>query len=390
MRYLSATLADFAQEKLVLLSGPRQVGKTTLARDWASAQAKAASLYLNWDDPHDRDAILKRGFLENRALRALVLDELHKYARWKAWLKGLYDREGRRLQVVVTGSARLELFQKSGDSLLGRQESLRLHPFSVGELVHGELRAPPEDWLRVAVPSVPTDLWKHLERRGGFPEPFTRDDALQHRRWATSRRNLLVREDLRELSHIRELSLVEHLAILLPGRVGSPLSVNALREELRVAHDTLSSWIDALDRLCYCYRIAPFHRRIARSLTKNRKLYLWDWSQVEDDGARFENQVASHLLKAVHAWTDIGHGEFELRYVRDKEGNEVDFVVTERNRPLVLIECKLADEAAAPALLKFGEALGVPQVQLLRAAGVDRVRGRTRVVSADRYLAALV
>jgi len=390
MRYLSEVLAYFAAQKLVLLSGPRQVGKTTLAKEWTAGQGTAGSLYLNWDVPEDRETILKRSFVDGPALRALVLDELHKYARWKSWLKGLYDREGRRLEVVVTGSARLELFQKSGDSLLGRQESLRLHPFSVGELVHGTLRPPPQDWLRGPSESVPAELWPHLERRGGFPEPFTRDDALQHRRWSTSRRNLLVREDLRELSHIRELSLVEHLAILLPGRVGSPLSVNALREELRVAHETVGSWIDALDRLCFCFRVAPHHRRIARSLTKNRKLYLWDWSQVEDPGARFENQVASHLLKAVHAWTDVGHGEFELRYVRDKEGNEVDFLVTERNKPLVLLECKLGDEAMAPALLKFGEALGVPQVQLVKQRGVDRVRGKTRVVSAENYLAAMV
>jgi hypothetical protein len=389
MRYLSEPLADLAHGTFVLLSGPRQVGKTTLAKAWAAGQGQAASRYLNWDDPVDRAVILERAFLGEPGLRALVLDELHKYARWKSWLKGLYDREGRRLEVVVIGSARLDRFQKSGDSLLGRHEALRLHPFSVGELVHGGLPPPPEDWLGLSGPAVPAGLWEHLERRGGFPEPFTRDDALQHRRWATSRRTLLVREDLRELSRIRELSLVEHLAILLPGWVGSPLSVNALREELQVAHDTLTSWLEALDRLCLSYRIAPHHRRLARSLTQSRKLYLWDWSVIEDAGARFENQVASHLLKAVHAWTDLGHGEFALRYVRDKEGREVDFVITERNRPLVLIECKLADASLAPALLRYGESMGLPQVQLVRTPGVDRVRGRTRVVSADRYLGAL-
>lgn len=390
MRYLSGTLAELAHGKFVLLSGPRQVGKTTLAQAWAASQAPQASRYLNWDDEADRAVILARGFLGEPGLRALVLDELHKYARWKTWLKGLYDREGRRLEVVVTGSARLDLFQRSGDSLLGRHETLRLHPFSVGELVHGGLPAPPEDWLGLPCPGVPSGLWEQLERRGGFPEPFTRDDALQHRRWTTARRTLLVREDLRELSRIRELSLVEHLAILLPGRVGSPLSVNALREELQVAHDTLSSWLDALDRLCLCYRITPWHRRLSRSLTHSRKLYLWDWSVIEDAGARFENQVASHLLKAVHAWSDLGHGEFALHYLRDKEGREVDFVVTRGHRPLVAIECKLADEAPSPALLRFGEALDLPQVQLVRTPDIDRRRGRTRVVSADRYLAALV
>jgi hypothetical protein len=164
---------------------------------------------------------------------------------------------------------------------------------------------------------------------------------------------------------------------------------NALREELQVAHDTLTSWLEALDRLCLWDRIAPHHRRVARNLTQSRKLYLWDWSVIEDAGARFENQVASHLLKAVHARTDLGHGEFARRDLRDKEGREVDFVITDRNRPLVLIECKLADESLAPALLRFGEALDLPQVQRVRTSGVGRVRGRTRVASADRYLGGL-
>lgn len=389
-RYLTEPLRQFAEEKLALLSGPRQVGKTTLARTWSSTGGKGKSLYLNWDVPEDREVILKQAFLDRRDLRTLVLDEIHKYGRWKPWLKGLYDREGKRFQVVVTGSARLELFQKGGESLLGRYESLRLHPFSVGELTHGKPVEPPRDWLRLEAGAVPAGLWRHLERRSGFPEPFFRDDPLQHRRWSTNRRNLIIREDLRDLSQIRDLSLVEHLAILLPGRVGSPLSINALREELQVAHDTLNAWIQALDRLYFCFRIPPYHRRLARSLTKERKLYLWDWSQVEGEAARFENMVASHLFKSVHLWSDLGHGEFDLKYLRDKEKNEVDFVVTERNHPLALFECKLADENLSPALLKYGARLGeIPQIQLVKTPGVDRLRGRTRIVSAESYLAGL-
>jgi predicted AAA+ superfamily ATPase len=389
-RYLSEPLKVFARDKFVLLSGPRQVGKTTLAQAWASRR-KGKSLYLNWDVPEHRESILKRDFLADPNLDALVLDEIHKYGRWKSWLKGLYDREGKRLEVVVTGSARLELFQRSGDSLLGRYESLRLHPLTVGELTHGEPTPPPKDWLRLEPREVPAELWTRLEKTSGFPEPFHKDDLLQHQRWSTRRRNLLIREDLRDLSQIRDLSLVEHLAILLPSRVGSPLSLNALREELQVAHDTIRSWIEALDRLYFCFRLSPYHRRISRSLTKERKLYLWDWSQVEDEGARFENTVAGHLLKAVHAWTDLGHGEFDLRYLRDKEKNEVDFVVTERNRPQALIECKLGEEKPAPSLLKLGAQLGrLPLLQLIKKQGVDRLRQNVRVVSADRFLAGLM
>jgi hypothetical protein len=184
--------------------------------------------------------------------------------------------------------------------------------------------------------------------------------------------------------------MVEHLALLLPERVGSPLSVNALREELDVGHDTASQWLDALDRLYFCYRIAPYTRRLARALKKERKLYLWDWSVVEDAGARFENMVASHLLKATHCWTDLGYGQFELRYLRDREKREVDFVITESRRPLVLIECTLSDTRASDALLHYSRVLGdVPAIQLVRTPGVDQGGRGVHVMSAGRFLARL-
>jgi predicted AAA+ superfamily ATPase len=235
-----------------------------------------------------------------------------------------------------------------------------------------------------------TNVWPRLEARGGFPEPYYRDDARQHRRWSTRRREALVREDLRELSQIRTLSLVEHLSLLLPSRVGAPLSINALREEVQVAFDTAKSWLDALERLYFCFRIAPWSKRVARSLRKETKLYLWDWSEVEDEGARFENMVASHLLKAVHAWNDLGHGRFALHYWRDVDGREVDFVVSDAGRPIVAIECKRSDLTPSPDLLRLGDMLDVPQVQLVATDGVDERRKRVRVVTAPDYLASLV
>jgi predicted AAA+ superfamily ATPase len=203
---------------------------------------------------------------------------------------------------------------------------------------------------------------------------------------------LLVREDLRDLTQIRQVALVEHLAILLPERVGSPLSVNALREDLQVGHDTVSNWLDALETLYVAFRIGPYTKRVARAITKERKLYLWDWSQVPSAAARFENLVASHLLKAVHLWTDLGYGDFDLRYVRDKEKREVDFLITESRAPLVLIEAKLNDREPSESLMFFQERLGgIPAVQLVRDAGVDRqsVVANRRVVTASRWLGAL-
>jgi hypothetical protein len=393
-RYLSEPLRRFAAEKFVLLSGPRQVGKTTLAEEWLDQGG--GGRYLNWDVPEDRAAILRRGFPGDPRPRALVLDELHKYPRWKSWLKGLYDRRATRVPTVVTGSARLDVYQRGGESLLGRVEQLRLHPLTLGELQRrgGAEVPPPADWLSLGSYAPGSErIWARLEGRSGFPEPYLRNEAAHHRRWSNSRRSFLVREDLRDLTQIRQLALVEHLAIVLPERVGSPLSINSLREDLQVGHDTVSAWLEALERLYFSYRIAPYTRRIARALTKERKLYLWDWSQVEDEGTRFENMVAGHLLKSVHYWNDLGLGDFDLHYVRDKEKREVDFLVTERRRPLALIECKLRDTTPSEALFRVQAALGgIPALQLVRTPRVDRsVPGaRVRVVSAATYLAALV
>jgi len=386
-RSIEPALAEFAREKFVLLSGPRQVGKSTLAQSWLGKQRQGES--LSWDSPIDRKRILDNEPFAS--VGALVLDELHKYARWKAYLKGLYDKAHRRLQVVVTGSARLDVFSRGGDSMLGRYEALRLHPLSLGELTHGGVAERPLSWVELGgAQSTARSTLDALETMGGFPEPFYRASKTFHTRWSARRRDLLLREDLRELTQIRTLSLVEHLYLLLPDRVGAPLSLNALREELSVSHESVASWLDALERLYLVFRIAPYQARRTRSLKKERKLYLWDWSQVPDPGARFENLVASHLLKSVHIWNDLGYGDFDLLYFRDREKREVDFVITDRRKPIALIEAKLSDEALSPSLAKLGELLEqVPCIQVLRKAGVDRVQGLTRIVSVERFLAGL-
>lgn len=384
MRYLSETLATLAESKVVLLSGARQVGKTTLAESWRGARD---GLYLNWDVPEHRERILQKNFISSLHTPCLVLDEIHKYPRWKSLVKGLFDATRGALPTVVTGSARLDVFQRGGDSLLGRYELLRLHPFSVGEAISPFVKPPRASWLNVQPAPGAHDTWLRLERRSGFPEPFTRDHSLQHRRWSTRRRDLLVREDLRELSQIRALALVEQLVLLLPERVGSPLSINALREDLQVAHDTVKQWLDILERLYVAFRISPYSARMTRAVRKEQKLYLWDYSAIDDDGARFENAVASHLLKSVHAWTDLGYGEYDLRYFRDRDGNEVDFVLTDRRRPVALFECKLRDTAPSASLVRLGEKLGIPSIQLVRDPVKPVTRGALTVATAADYFA---
>lgn len=391
MRYLYGTLSKFAETKFVLLAGPRQVGKTTLAKEWLQ---NLDGQYLNWDIGEQREQILKKTFLNSKNRpKSLLLDEIHKYPRWKNYLKGLYDELSKTIQVVVTGSARLDIYRKGGDSLFGRHELLRLHPFSIGELMHGTIKAPPTNWLDIKYGenSKLRKNWQQLTQFGGFPEPFTLADPLQHQRWSLRRRELLIKEDLRDVSDIKLVELVEHLYILLPDRIGSALSINGLAEEIGVAFNTISTWLKVLDHLYISFRISPYHQKIARSLKKEQKLYFWDWSQVSDPAKRFENMVASHLLKSVNAWTDLGYGEYDLLYWRNKEKQEVDFVITNKRKPVVIFECKLSDDSISDPLVKLSENLGgVPAIQLVETGSVDYRINNARVINAANFLAELL
>jgi predicted AAA+ superfamily ATPase len=318
-RYLSAALRHDLARKMVFVAGARQVGKTTLALGLPGARAA----YLNWDIASHRDRIL-RGELPAGAL--WIFDEIHKYRRWRNFLKGLYDGRPRGQRILVTGSGRLDLYRFGGDSLQGRYHLLRLHPFSAAE-------------LGMSSPAQLLDLL----RLGGFPEPFLGGSETEARRWSREYRSLLVREEIVALERIQDLGHLELLMLRLPELVGSPLSVNALREDLQVSHKTLVNWICALERLFALFRLVPFGAPRIRAVKKVQKHYHLDWTVVPKDAARFENLVACHLLKWVHFEQDIKGRNLELRYFRDIEGREVDFVVVEDGQPLLLAECKWSD-----------------------------------------------
>ena len=318
-RYLASQVRRDLARKMVFVAGPRQVGKTTLALSLPGASAG----YLNWDIAEQRERILKRE-LPNSGL--WIFDELHKYRSWRNWLKGLYDGRRAGQRILVTGSARLDLYRFGGDSLQGRYHMLRLHPFSAKEL-----------GLRTAAGL--NDLLK----LGGFPEPFLSGSEVEARRWSREHRNRLVREDVAGLERIQDLGNLELLAMRLPELVGSPLSINALREDLRVSHKTVAGWLQVLERLYTIFRLSPFGAPRIRAVKKEQKHYHFDWSLVPSEPARFENVVASHLLKWVHFEQDALGRDLELRYFRDTDGRETDFVVVEGRRPQLLVECKWGD-----------------------------------------------
>jgi predicted AAA+ superfamily ATPase len=393
MRYAASLVAEtLSAGKMSFLSGPRQVGKTTLAK----ALLGGTEGYFNWDVESHRKRILRAPeafFTPASGPRTrLVLDEIHKYPRWKRFLKGLFDARRDELELLVTGSGRLDVYQKGGDSLLGRYEGCRLHPFTVGELLRGGRQEVPTAaelgaQLDALVPTTgASEALAAVERFTGFPEPLFagRDAALV--RWRRTRQALVVREDLRDLTRIREIGLVEQLMEILPERVGSPLSVNALREDLGVAFDTVKGWLGALMRLHAVFELRPFAGSLARTWKKEAKVYLFDPSVIEAPGPRFENLVALHLLKLVDAWNDRGDGDFALHYVRDKERREVDFVITRKRKAFWMIECKLSGDTIDPSLPYFATRLGAERALQVVRRGEARRSASAAIVPADRFL----
>lgn len=328
-RYLKEQIERDLSQKMVFIAGPRQVGKTTLARSVITDSA----LYLNWDISQHREIILREKW---PAGDAIIFDEIHKYRRWRNLLKGFYDQFGKERKILVTGSARLDYYRRGGDSLQGRYYFLRMHPLSVAELKLDRQ----------------SDLHT-LAELGGFPEPYFSGSKTTAKRFSRDYRTRLIEEDLASLENVKDLSMLELLAVRLPELVGSPLSVNALREDLQVSHKAVASWIDIFERLYYIFRIKPFGATTIRAVKKEQKHYHFNWSLIENEAIRFENMVAAHLLKWVEYRNDTEGEEYELRYFRDIDRREVDFIICLKNKPVMAIECKLDDRPIEQALKYF-------------------------------------
>ena len=368
----------FAGRKMALVSGPRQCGKTTLGR--ALLGRRDVGAYRNWDQREFRrewaqgpSAVVPKP--EGAGIPLLVLDEIHKAHLWKRDLKGLYDTLESPCDILVTGSARLDAYRKGGDSMLGRYFQFRLHPFSVREMDRPDVR-PPDDAISDLFACPPSGSRSARERLdallayGPFPEPLFAQDAQNARLWRRNHDVLVIREDLRDLSRLPELSRVEVLAALLPGRVGSLFSQAAAARDLETSIPTIRRWMSHLSSLYYAFEIRPYSRNIARSLKREAKVFLWDYGAVRDDAARFENLVGSHLLKACHHWTDTGEGLFELSFLRNKEKREIDFLIVRDGKPWLPVEAKTSGQEPSPNWAKFMPFLPCRRgLQITRAPG---------------------
>ncbi|MBV6407539.1 MAG: hypothetical protein EFKGCFLK_01106 [Rhodocyclaceae bacterium] len=373
-RYLETALQADLGRKMVFLTGPRQVGKTTLARALMAAWPNAQ--YLNWDVPGDRRILLDQAWSPRAGL--VVLDEIHKMRDWKTYLKGACDGRPPGQALLVTGSARLDTFRQSGESLAGRYFALRLHPISVRE------------WCD-ATGATPDEALERIMARGGFPEPFLAQAPAEAERWRRQYLDDLIREDILEFSRVHELRAMRHFVGMLRERVGSPLSLASLARDLQVSPTTLARYLDILEALYVVFVVRPYSRNIARALLKEPKVYFFDTALAgAGEGARFENACAAMLLKHAHYLQDVAGRPLSLRYVRDKEGREVDFVLCEGEQPIGFAECKLSDAKVTPYLAALAERFpGAGAVQIVRNLRQPERRGRVAVEPAARWLAAL-
>jgi len=333
-RYLETYIKEDLDEKIILLSGPRQVGKTTLSK-----QLEKSYAYLNYDSSADRKVIFAEEW--SRDSKLIIFDELHKMKKWKSWIKGVFDTEGIPPSLLVTGSARLDTYKKGGDSLAGRFFSYRLHPLTVKE-VSEHLK---ED-SQTALDS--------LIKFSGFPEPYLKKNERFTKRWRRSHIDTIIREDLLDLEKVRDIKSIEIMIDLLKSRVSATVSYTSLANDLQVSVHTIKHWLQILENLYIIFPVRPYHKNVSRSLLKESKYYFYDTSIVDRNlGAKLENLVACALQRELHFIEDTTGEKTALHFLRDKEKNEVDFIVFIDNKPVIMIEVKTSDDTFSKSLFHF-------------------------------------
>lgn len=403
-RYLEETaFSESFGRQMRFIAGPRQSGKTTIAKNRLMA-VDCELLYYNWD----RKAIRRRfreeeGFLEHDILTLpghsrywACFDEIHKMPRWKNILKDFFDTYEDRANYIVTGSARLDLFRKAGDSLAGRYFLFKLNPLILPEALQNKVSTVmPEKDGRLFVEKMVSSAkyeqsaMEHILEFSGFPEPFLKGDAVFCKKWHKDYFERIVKEDLRDISHIHMLEKVMDLLYLLPGKIGSPLSLNAIREDLEVNLNTVKNYVKYLVLTYALFEVLPYHKKKSRLVKKEKKVYFYNWLDIADPARRFENYVALELKSRVDLWNDSLPGDYGLYFVRGRDGSESDFLITRDDNPFILFEAKLSEENIASHHYKHVELWGgIPFVQLVKTAPVLRVKEKGfYIISASRFFA---
>ena len=371
MRYILKNVVKDLKKKMVFIGGPRQVGKTTLAKNLLEKNSFAGR-YFNWDLDEDRRDILAKKWRNDSNL--IIFDELHKYPYWKNWIKGIYDTDKNYISYLVTGSARLDVYRRGGDSLLGRYHYWHLHPFGFDEY-----------------PSNMTsnEVFNRLMTVGGFPEPFLDGDEREARRWRRERFDRVLKEDIRDLESVRNISLLSLLVDQLRTRVGSLVVMANLAGEIQVSSKTIVNWLDILERMYLVFIVKPYTKNLPRAVLKPPKVFFFDNGDViGDEGAIFENLIGTHLLKKIHFLGDRDGFRYDLRYIRDKEGREVDFVILKEGYIEELIEVKFSDNLVSRNLKYYTEKLNPPKAtQIVAILKHSYSSGKINVVGPAEYFA---
>jgi len=348
--------------QMAFLTGPRQVGKTTISK--ALQKGFHESVYLNWDILADREKILfGQSFIEDilpsdvmREQKPLIIfDEIHKYKHWKNYLKGFFDLYKDHYHILVTGSAHLDIYRSGGDSLMGRYFGYTVFPLTLHEIIDPSVYTKSKK-LESFFASPHSDNIESLKRLfvfGGFPDPYLQKNAQYSNMWRMSRAKQLIFEDIQTLAQVHDVQLIEVLSELIKAQTGQLVNRTSIAKKIKVTTQTISRWLETLERFYYCFTVSPWHKNVTRSLIKEPKLYLWDWSLIDDEGARFENMVAVHLQKFVHFYTEQGYAKFNLYYLRDIDKKEVDFLITQDNKPYLMVEVKLSDNKITPHMMHF-------------------------------------
>ena len=389
-----------AYKQMVFIAGPRQAGKTTLTQ--ILAEDFTNSLYFNWDILEEKRKLIENpSFYEevnrkDNSVPLIIFDELHKYSNWKNYLKSVYDRDKDNYKFIVSGSGRLDMYQKGGDSLAGRYFIFYLWPLTLAELAGNNLSFEQftSNFIEIHTCANKTQLiWNNLSQFSGFPDPYLNGTDPFYQIWSNTYKKQLLREDIRDLASLRSFDDVEILFSLLPSKIGNPLSMASLARDIHVSFDSVRSWIEIFENFFMVFRIPPWSQKISRAITKEKKLYLFDYASIESPSAKFENMVALELFRAISNWNDLGLGNFSLHYLRNRDKEEVDFLLLNNNNPILLIETKLSDDNAAKSLKKFQKVLNIPGVQLVNKNGICKIVSngnlKIMVISADHWLSLL-
>lgn len=399
--YYKSIWKEFDSEKpMVLISGPRQSGKTTFAKNIANKEK--SHLYFNYDIQKNK-ALLSNNpsFFEKIDIvpghkPLIVLDEIHKHTKWKNYLKGIYDEFSDTYRFLITGSGRLDIFTHGGDSLAGRYLHFHLFPFTIGELASNKPIS--KNFLSnlVKIPDKSIKSEEHLEclmKVGGFPEPFLKRSQQSYRRWANTYHSQIIREDIRDALTIKNIDAMETLYALLNNRVGALFSASSIAPQLKISHATILSWMKIFEKFYLIFKLKPYSKNISRTLLREPKYYFYDFANIENEGLKFENLVAVELKRAVTLWKDYGLGDYDLYYIRNKEKEEVDFIITKNNTPFLMIETKLNKTNVSKNLIKFQNILNIPAVQLVQTPGVCRKYKNNNnliiIISAGQWLSLL-